>query len=215
MPDLLDNLKCLDADGLQPVFAQPQQQQGPCLTDRKHIRRSDKAVMLDARRLDNAIEHIGRLPERGEAFHMLTHKRYSMMHLIPATLYLASPAIIDHLSVVTLSFSMANLHDLLSLLDSGQVKHCDFAYSIYFRSNEKENCQRLADELTARGHRVHAGLIHSKILLLSMSDGRSFVVESSANLRSCSSVEQITMYHDRELFGFHRQWISELMEAKA
>jgi len=94
--------------------------------DRRHVRRTDKAVMLDARRLANAIEHIGRLPEPGEAFHMVCEKKYSMMHVVPATLHLAEPVTIRYLAVVTLSFSSANMIDLLAMLDAGQIEKVDF-----------------------------------------------------------------------------------------
>ena len=41
-----------------------------------------------------------------------------------------------------------------------------------------------------------AMLTHAKVVLIETTDGRDFVVESSANLRSCSSIEQITVTHD-------------------
>ena len=53
-------------------------------------------------------------------------------------------------------------------------------------------------ELTTRGPRVVAMLTHAKVVLIETTDGRDFVVESSANLRSCSSIEQITVTHDAE-----------------
>ncbi len=215
--NFLDTLPAMNLDGIKPMFPaapvadtdKPRQ-----LEDRKMIRRRDKAVMLDARRLANAIEHIGRLPAEGESFHLITEKRYSMMHVIPAVLHLAEPATIRYLAVVTLSFSQPNMLDLLAMLDSGQIGAVDFAYSCYFKSNEKENCQRLTHELTSRGHRVFSGLIHAKILLIELTDGRAYSVESSANRRSCASIEQITMTHDRALFDFHRGWITNILEAK-
>jgi hypothetical protein len=159
----------------------------------------------------NALEHIGRLPEPNEAYHLVTEKKYSMGHIIPAVLTLAAPVAISYLGIATLSFSQSNLTDLLSLLDAGQIGKVDFAYSIYFKSNNKADCQRLADELGARdGCRIFAGLVHAKLLLLSMSDGRAFVVESSANLRSCSSIEQFAIFHDPELLRFHRTWLDSL-----
>jgi hypothetical protein len=182
--------------------------------DRKHVRRTDRAVMLDARRLQDAIEHIGRLPEPGEALHMVTAKRYSLWHVIQATLQLAAPAHIAYLGIATLGFSKQNLDELLAAIDAGYIGKVDFLFSVYFKSNERESCERLAHELTTRGHRVVACLTHAKVLLMQLSDGRAFVVESSANLRSCSSIEQIMLTQDRELFQFHRQWINELMEAK-
>jgi hypothetical protein len=216
--NFLDNLPTMDLDGIKPMFpAAPvadKDKPRQLNADRKMIRRADKAVMLDARRLANAIEHIGRLPAEAEAFHLITEKRYSMMHVIPAVLHLAAPATIRYLAVVTLSFSQPNMLDLLAMLDSGQIGSVDFAYSCYFKSNEKQNCQRLTDELTSRGQRVFSGLIHAKILAIELTDGRAYSVESSANLRSCASIEQITLTHDRALFDFHRQWISEIMETK-
>lgn len=207
-----ESLKSLDLDDIKPIFAQPEKDSRQLSIDRKLVRRSDRAVVLDGRRLQNCLEHIGTLPAEGESYHMVSEKRYSMGHIIPAVLTLASPATLDYLGVVTLSFSQANLSDLLALIDAGRVRRVDFGYSVYFRSNNREACQRLAAELTARGHRVYSGLVHAKLLLLAMSDGRAFVVESSANLRSCSSIEQLTLFHDRTLLEFHRQWLDELFQ---
>jgi hypothetical protein len=208
-----DTLKTLPLDGLRSVFApavadvdRPRQLDG----DRKLVRRS-KAVTLDGRRLQNCIQTFGRLPTEAESIHVVSEKRFSMMHLIPTVLTLAAPATIAYLGICTLSFSLGNLADLLSLLDAGQVRACDFCYSIYFRSNNKAQCQRLAEELGTRaGCRIFSGLIHAKILLLELSDGRSYVVESSANLRSCSSIEQFCLTHDGELLRFHRTWLDSL-----
>lgn len=211
------DLATLDIEALRPVFEVTPDRDKPRQLDAddpRLIRRTQKRVMLDARRLGNAIEHIGRLPDPGESFHLVTEKRYSLMHVIPATLQLAAPIALKRLTVITLSFSQANMVDLLTLFDSGQVAHIDFLYSIYFKSNEKDNCERLAYELTTRGCRVFAGLIHAKILLMELDDGRALVAEASANLRSCSSVEQITLTHDRALLEFHSQWVETVL-AKA
>ena len=212
MADWTDDLPQLDFTAIPSFFPTAVGDEGRQIAhERKHVRRTDKAIMLNARRLQNAIEHLGRLPLEGEAFHLITEKRYSMMHVIPATLHLAAPATIKHLSIVTLSFSQPNMVDLLAMLDAGQIETLDFLYSVYFRSNNRDACQQLAEALTTRGQRVYAGLIHAKILLIELSDERHFVVESSANLRSCASVEQLAMFHDRSLFDFHRAWMQELL----
>ena len=218
MPDILDNLKSLDLDAIRPVFPELIGEEKDAgrewVGDRRHVRRTDRTVLLDARRLQNALDHIGRLPEPGEAFHLVTAKRYSLWHVIEAVLELAAPATIAYLGIATLGFSKANLDDLLHAIDAGQIGKVDFLYSVYFKSNERESCERLAHELTIRGHRVVACLQHSKILLMQLSDGRDFTAESSANLRSCGSIEQIMLTHNRDLLDFHKAWINEIMEAK-
>jgi hypothetical protein len=217
--NFLDSLPTMDTTDLKPLFDQLAGHEVDAARelhggDRKAIRRADAKVMLDGRRLQNALEHIGRLPESGEAFHLITAKRYSLWHIICATLALAAPATIARLTIATLGFSKDNLEQLLDLLDRGQIGKVDFLYSVYFKSNEKELCLRLTHDLTSRGHRVVAMLTHAKILLIELTDGRAYSVESSANLRSCASIEQITMTHDRALFDFHRGWISNIMEAQ-
>jgi hypothetical protein len=211
-----ENLPTLDMAGLLPVFEELVGEEVDASRqwcgDRRHVRRTDKSVMLDARRLQNAIEHIGRLPAPGEAFHLVTAKQYSLWHVIKATLHLAAPATIAYLGVATLGFSKQNLDELLAEIDSGRIWKCDFLFSVYFKSNERESCERLAHELTTRSHRVVAMLTHAKVLLIETTDNRAFVVESSANLRSCSSIEQMMLTQDRELHEFHRAWMNELLE---
>ena len=214
-----DALPTMDLDGIKPIFDPFQGVEKDAgrqlIGEQRHARRTDRKVMLDSRRLANAVEHIGRLPDEGEAFHLVTAKRYSLWNVIEATLHLATPATIAYIGIATLGFSRDNLDALLSLIDAGHIGKCDFLFSVYFKSNEKESCERLAHELGTRGHRVVAMLTHAKIILMELTDGRAFVVESSANLRSCSSIEQIAIFHDRDLFDFHRQWIDDLMRATA
>jgi hypothetical protein len=45
-------------------------------------------------------------------------------------------------------------------------------------------------------------LTHAKVVLIELSDGRGFVCESSANLRSCSSIEQLMLTNDVALYAF-------------
>jgi len=215
-------LKTWDADlpdmalgDLPSFYSQPQDQvdaQRRLGGDRKHISRSEKRLMLDARRLQNCLGHIGRLPEPAESFHLVTHGRYSLFDVIKTTLTLAAPATIAHLAISTLGFNRYNIEDLAAMLDEGQIGRLDFLYSLYFRSNERELCEGLAHELTRRGQRVLALRTHAKLLLIQLTDDRFFVVESSGNLRSCYNIEQIVMTHDRALFDFHTQWIEDVFK---
>jgi hypothetical protein len=213
--DWTAGLATIDVGTLRPVYDELAGHENDAgrqwVGDRRHVRRTDKAVMLDARRLADALEHIGRLPEPGEAYHLVTAKRYSLWHVVKATLHLAAPATIGRLTVATLGFSRQNLEELLDLLDRRQIGKVDFLFSVYFESGQREICERLAHELATRGQRVVACLQHAKVVLLEMSDGRAFVVESSANLRSCASIEQLFLTQDRALLDFHRAWIDDLL----
>jgi hypothetical protein len=214
MGDILENLKCLDLDTLRPVFDELQGLEKDVARDfgptRRHVTRTAAAIMKDARRLQSAIDDIGDLPQPGSVVHLLTAKRFALFNVVEAVLVLRAPARIKHLSICTLGFSTANVEALAAMLDAGQVEKLDFVFSVYFRSLEKENCERLTVELGRRGARIVALLQHSKILVIETTDGQSYVVESSSNLRSCASLEQMTIFNDAELAAFHRGWIDSL-----
>lgn len=216
MQNILDNLNCIDLDGIKPVFDELAGLEKDAARDfgpsRRHVTRTDAAIYKDARRLANAIEDIGDLPRPGQVIHLLTAKRFSLFNVIEAVLKLRAPAKIRYLAVCTLGFSTANVEALAAMLDNGQVDRLDFVFSVYFRSLEKENCERLTAELGRRGARIIALLQHSKILAIETTGGDHYVIESSANLRSCASLEQMTIFNDPDLAAFHRNWIGSLFE---
>ena len=178
--------------------------------DRKLIRRPTRRRMMDGLKVANAIRTLDGLPAAGESWHIVVRGNFAMFDLIGAVLQLAAPATIARLDIATLGFSKTNVEELTAMLDAGTIGRLSFLYSVYFRSNEKEICHRLHEELTSRGQPVLAMRTHCKLMLLEMSDGRCFVNETSANLRSCRNVEQMTFSHERALLEFHRHWLDEL-----
>ncbi|NLF10125.1 MAG: hypothetical protein GX594_19420 [Pirellulaceae bacterium] len=219
MPDPFSNLKCLDMDALSPVFDELAGLEKDVARDfgdtRRHVTRTARAIMRDARRRQNAIDDISDLPQPGEVVHLLSAKRFALFNIVEAVLALRAPAKIRYLAICTLGFSTANVEGIAAMLDSRNVEQLDFVFSVYFKSLEKENCERLTVELGQRGARIIALLQHSKILLIETTTGDTYVVESSANLRSCASLEQTSIFNDADLFRFHKTWIDSLFtEAK-
>ncbi len=207
-------LPVIDVSSLKPAIdelaglkKEASRQFGPT---RRHISRTSRAIEKDARQLVNAIADIGDLPQSGTVVHLLTAKRFALFDVIRAVLELRTPATISFLGICTLGFSPANVEGLAAMLDSGQVGRLDFIFSIYFRSLEKANCQHMAAELGRRGARIVAFLQHSKILVIETTDAQNYVIEASANLRSCASLEQMAIFNDAELAAFHRGWIDSL-----
>jgi hypothetical protein len=58
-------------------------------------------------------------------------------------------------------------------------------------------------------------LQHAKVLCVALTDGRHYVVESSANLRSRASLEQIMLVADKGLYEFHSAWMDSLFTTEA
>jgi hypothetical protein len=207
-------LRSLDLGAIRPVFdelagATKKEVGHDFGPTRRHVTRTAAAVMNDARHLQNAITDIADLPQSGEVVHLLTAKRFALFNVIQAVLAIHSPATINYLAICTLGFSTHNVEALAAMLDSKQVERLDFVFSVFFKSLEKQNCERLTVELGKRGARIIALLQHAKILVIEI-DGQSYVIESSANLRSCASLEQLAIFNDAELAAWHKGWIGSL-----
>lgn len=216
MPEWLDDLRQFDFDGLQSFAdsdsARSRTDDVGLTEERKLITRVERRAYRRMLTCKNAVECLERLPERGEIFHVVMSGRFHGWALVPAVLELARPAKIKQLTVATLGFNDENVDSLLELLNAKQIRQVDFVCSHFFRHSTTDVFERLHGELTARGHRVAAVRSHAKLLLFEMTDGRAYVIESSANLRSCNNAEQFSLTIDRELLEFHRAWLSDLIE---
>jgi len=182
---------------------------GPTILRRTSARRT----MLRALEVRNAVRELDRLPDVDEYVHIVMRMNFPLWSIVPAILRLAAPATIEDLAVATLGFNTSNAHDLMAMLDDGRIGRVLFLCSVYFEKANGREFAFLAEGLRTRGHRIAAARSHAKVVAVSMSDGRAFVVESSANLRSCRNLEQMTMTQGRDIYEFHAGWIGELVEA--
>jgi hypothetical protein len=165
--------------------------------------------------LGNAIKHIERLPEPGEYLHCVINGSYDPWFVVPAVLRLAAPATIAHLWVATLGYNRTNILNMVQLLDAKAIARVSLICSLYFRSVERDIWDELYNGLTSRGQRVVSVRSHCKILGFEMSDGRRFLSQGSANLRSSSNLEQFVMTQDGELLAFHTAWMDDVIKGAA
>lgn len=204
-----------DIDAILGVRASPQREARnrapdiPLQGHPRHVRRPARRLFVNALRARNAAEALAGLPADGETWHYLMTGDYDSFDLVPAMLDHARPALIEDLHLATLGFNHVNARRLLELMDAGAVRRCTMIVSLFYEADPKEadTCYTLARELPARGGWYCATRSHAKIIAARFTDGRCFVIESSANLRTCRNLEQFAITQDRGLFDFHRQWM--------
>lgn len=179
--------------------------------DRKTIVRLQRRTTRNALQAAHARDLIERLPEQDEAMHLVVGGRFSLFDLIPAALALAEPLTLDELHVATLGFSKDNVTSLARLIDAKKVGRLTLLCSHYFAGTSPDIHSmarvQLAEE---RGQTFISIRTHCKLLALKFTDGRTLTVESSANLRSCKNIEQMTLVGSPELYTFHTAWIDDL-----
>jgi hypothetical protein len=182
--------------------------------DLKYATRAVRRAFRSLEQVQMAARLLDRLPDDQEAYHIVLSGKFSMWHFVPSIAQIADPHIIDELHVVTLSYSGQNMTELLKMIDNVEIRSVTFTTSTYFAAMNRELYRKAVDALTANGHRIRALLVHAKMLLIRLADGRKFTLESSANLRSCNNIEQAVLTCDAGLYDFHRAWIEKLYEAE-
>jgi len=212
----MDGLKTFDMRGLRPVFepiADEATLPNMSLKLASGRTTSTRQTKRTTARLDQprrAAEQLGHLPAPNETRHLVLNGDYPLFALVPAFIALAGEPI-STLYIATLGFSKANIDDLAALVDSGQVLDVAIAASCYFGAQNKPIYDHAVEFCRAHGFRIKALRSHAKLLLMHIGH-RYYVVESSANMRSCRNVETACIFNSRKLFDFHKTWIDELLE---
>ena len=167
---------------------------------------------IDNRRkqIAKAVDLLAPLPERDHVLHCLLGDDFNAWEVVPAIIALQGiPA--ARLMIATLSFNKLAINNLAELVKSGFINSCDLICSHYFQATDKATYRAGRKALEEVGARISYTRSHAKILALDFGDD-CFVVEGSANLRSCYNVEQITLTNSPALFKFHANWIKDAVD---
>jgi len=166
--------------------------------------------MMDLSKIRAAVGQIQRLPGKEESLHAIMSGDFNGWDLIPAVRELLNRPI-DDLTITTLGFNASNNAQLCAMLDAGEVKRVSVLCSHYFKGADPDVYNEAEARLRQRDQRIGAARSHAKVILLASGNAR-YVVESSANLRSCNNLEQPTLTRSRPLYEFHRRWIHAVLD---
>ena len=176
----------------------------------KVSRRAKKRITMNLTHVANAANHIEKMPRKGWSIHALAKGNYSAWDTVPATLRLEYPDPIKQLHIATLSFNKNITESLDSLLKSKQVDRVRLVCSHYYASMEPEAFEEMSRMLKSHGQKIMASRTHAKIICMKMSGDRHYVLEGSANSRSCRNSEQFCLSNDRNVWTLYRDWMEKL-----
>lgn len=163
-------------------------------------------------KLQAAREATAVLPQaEGESVHWLLLGFFDPIHLITACLDRYGAC--KQLRLATLSLSKRNVDLFCGLLDNDVVERLGVLTSTFQYRMDADIFDHLHRELVSRGQQVGAAVNHSKLALFEMADGRKLVMEGSANLRSCRSIEQVALHASAALHDWYAEWFDETMRA--
>jgi hypothetical protein len=210
MMDWTDHLPELPTTGLAEVFPQAARTNAKLAKGKTTRRQVDRRRFVRMMEVQHAAEAIGKLPTKRESIHCVMSGSFDGFAIVHAIHQLAK-CNIKRLDIATLGFNRRNADELFAMLDDGRIGTVQFVCSNYFRSVDVELFTHLHQGLANRGHQCAVVRSHAKLLLFEMLDGRHYVWESSANLRSCRNAETFVLSQSADLLRFHRQWMDELV----
>lgn len=146
------------------------------------------------------------LPRFGESTHLILRGDFVLGDFLPK---FCEEMNAKRLICTTLSVSEKNVQTLEKLLET--LQELKILVSSYFVATDKANCIEMFKAWKNGGATVAHSRIHTKLILAETGKGH-FVFEGSANLRSSSTIEQLTIYQDKSLFTFHESWIDEVIQ---
>jgi hypothetical protein len=174
-----------------------------------HIEPAKRRYVYDLATAKKALAALVRLPEPDESFHCLMGGDYHGFDLVIAIQQLAGVTV-ESLHITTLGFNRHNMAHLCAMIDAGQIGNARILCSDYFAGADPETFSYARAELASRGSLLHATRNHSKLLLFAVGP-RRYIVESSANLRSCNNLEQFSLCQSATLYDFHVEWIERII----
>jgi hypothetical protein len=120
--------------------------------------------------------------------------------------------LIDEMQMSTLSISKDNVDSLHNLLSGDYIRKLDLIVSDYFWSHNRQNAPYIYKHLDIDGKFQFAVAgTHTKICLM-RAGGKKIVISGSANLRSSRCVEEVRIETNEEVFDFHYEWQSKIIE---
>lgn len=174
----------------------------------KRFRRPFTAKYQNAQ---NAARKVG-LVEPGEHVNMIVSGDFISGDFFEA--YLDEHDLVaEEMIITTLSLSRENVDSLRNIQLSRLNGKMGLIVSDYFFANERrDGIKDIIEHLGQdTGFYLAVAGIHTKITLIRTSCGMNLVFGGSSNLRSSLNVEQITIDNDNDLYSFHREWISRIL----
>lgn len=173
-------------------------------------RRTNFRTFLDLSKVASAVRQIRKLPGNEETLHAIMGGDFNAWELVPAIHEILGRRVND-LVITTLGFNHKNIDQLCAMLDAGAIGRATILCQHYFKNADPDVFNEAADRMAQRRQLLSATRNHSKIILIDAKPAH-YVVESSANLRTCNNLEQFTLTRSKPLFDFHRGWIWKVLK---
>lgn len=121
---------------------------------------------------------------------------------------------IKKLTISTLSLNENNVDSMANILNGGYADQLNLVVSDFFFSHERYNLIPYLYQELDKDDKFQLAVAgsHCKIAMFETHCGKHVVIHGSANLRSSSNIEQITIEDSKALYDFNDEYIERIIE---
>ena len=150
-------------------------------------------------------------PEKGKSYHFISGGNVDLIAYVKWLLLHWKH--IHRMFITCWSIGSADIALVKRWLDNGILDEADILVGDVFPSIHPKEWEKLVEMYNDRQIRnLYKDTIHSKLILLEISDDEHIVVESSANCNMNPRVEQSVVTVSSELYHFYDDYFKELFE---
>lgn len=202
MTDETDNYDWLFSDSA------PQLETGMQIGARSVIRHNKRRLLRTLNQ--EMVQDVIILPQIGESLHLISNGIFDF-YTLATILIEAMGGKCEHLYASTWTINQQTILDLFDDYDNGRIAHIHILSDVSFKRRKTSNYARLIDGLREREQRFIANHNHSKVVLLNSGDNY-LSIEGSASFTTNPRLEHHVISNDYELWNFHRDWMTELLD---
>lgn len=173
----------------------------------KRIVKNDQIHFLKAKALSDLCVK----PLPNEQYRIITEKQFNAYALI---LHLLETEEIDEMYLAIYRINEPTVASIIDFIEARKIKQATFIISSFFNQTKKP--ERWA--LHLRGYCDQSPYCkhvythnHSKVLAVKTESGNHYVFEGSGNMSDNARIEQYVYENNREVFLFHKDWMTDLV----
>ena len=171
-----------------------------------------KRKMQIKHRQENCRAILTELPEPGEEIHVLGCNKFDAWDWIPRVIELIGGQA-DELYLNTWIISTHHTRELVDLIKTGRTGPATIITGLLYKGKEPAGYALLVEELAKRGGRYLAVKSHAKVTLIRHEKSNHWItIETSANCSTNEKVEQTTIFNDRDLYQWYRDWFEDVFQ---
>ena len=173
----------------------------------KRIIKNNKIHFLKAK----ALSDLCLKPKKNEQYRIITEKQFNAYALI---LHLLQTEIIEEMYLAIYRINQPTVDSLIDLIESNKIKKSTFVISNFFNQTKKPEkwaikLKNFCDKNDRCKHiYIHN---HSKVLAIKTKENY-FIFEGSGNMSDNARIEQYIYEESKDVFLFHKKWMSELAQ---